>query len=152
MVGINVDISVFKITIHKLYTIKFLFYSEEVRKVEIIDVIVHTKSYWASMVLIVVMSATYLLVGTFMVYASIFGSKYRIGGEKRISPDYIIIGILMIYVGTAYGVGTYELYNQGASISYKATVTDFNEVNANGYEIVYQEGDIYTLEKIESNN
>jgi hypothetical protein len=38
----------------------------------------------------------------------------------------------------------------GPTVQYKATITDFNEVYNNGYEIIDREGDLYILQESEA--
>lgn len=43
----------------------------------------------------------------------------------------------------------FRIVSNGVPVEYKATITNIEEVTKNGYVIVEQEGQIYTLEKIE---
>lgn len=57
----------------------------------------------------------------------------------------IVCGVVALLVS----FGLYTAYQKGAEVQYKATVTDFNEVYDQGYEIIGNEGKIYTLKKKE---
>lgn len=56
----------------------------------------------------------------------------------------LIIGMLLVGLLT---YGGYCFHTEGVGAEYQATITDFNEVYDNGYEIIGREGEIYTLVK-----
>ncbi|RKJ50019.1 hypothetical protein D7X33_32730 [Butyricicoccus sp. 1XD8-22] len=60
----------------------------------------------------------------------------------------LIVLLFLMGLFLLFGYATYSAYNEGVYVEYKATITDFNEVFNNGYEIVGNEGEIYTLKKV----
>lgn len=50
-------------------------------------------------------------------------------------------------LGIVLTFATVQGIKQGATVTYKATVTDFNEVYNNGYEITGRDGEMYILKK-----
>ncbi|MDF1511098.1 MULTISPECIES: hypothetical protein [Bacillaceae] len=68
------------------------------------------------------------------------------------------LGIMSVIVEWAkYGMegefiyGIYDTVSSGPDVTYKALITDFNEVYEQGYEIVDQDGKIYTIRESEAN-
>ncbi len=62
----------------------------------------------------------------------------------------IPVALLMtvFYTLTALnGYGLHYHYSNGVTVQHKVKITDFNEVYKNGYEIIGQEGEIYTIQK-----
>lgn len=59
---------------------------------------------------------------------------------------FIVMTVLAAFLATSFFV----FLVQGPDIQYEAIITDFNEVYENGYEIVDKRGEIYVVEKVES--
>ena len=109
---------------------------------DIIETIENTGQFWYLV----------LVFGGFTIYflLSTLKLSYLIIKEKKgIDSDVLkVIGALTIVVGIVGGL-TFAIYSSGAQVYYKAKITDFNVIHENGYEIVDQEGEIYTLKKME---
>lgn len=60
-----------------------------------------------------------------------------------------ILASLIGMVFVLWSVVFIRLITVGPDVTYKATITDFNEVYHNGYEIVDREGEIYILRKVD---
>jgi len=69
------------------------------------------------------------------------------GVKKRFSFGVVLFMSLCLVAVALAATGIIHSFKSGVEIEYKATVTDFNEVYNNGYEIINQEGKIYTLKK-----
>lgn len=86
-----------------------------------------------------------LLAGIFMFVMALTALYLFLTGDYYIS---LIAGFLFTAaIGVFLAYGSYQMYKDGAEVTYKATITDFNEVYDKGYEIVDREGEIYTLVK-----
>ncbi len=55
--------------------------------------------------------------------------------------------VFCLLVSAMFGYLVHMQLKTGVHTEYKATITDFNEVYDNGYEITGQEGKLYILEK-----
>jgi hypothetical protein len=64
-------------------------------------------------------------------------------------PDllFVILGAVITFVNISNIAYTVD---KGPETQYKATITDFNEVYSQGYEIVGREGDLYILQESEA--
>lgn len=49
--------------------------------------------------------------------------------------------------GVEPAVGFIDTLKEGVKVEYKVIINDFNELYENGYEIIGQEGKIFTIEK-----
>lgn len=67
--------------------------------------------------------------------------------EKDTDIHGIIEIVIFIALGAFSSLGVLTNIKQGVDVTYKETITDFNEVYDNGYEITGQDGEIYILEK-----
>lgn len=106
---------------------------------EILSETVHMESYILGIFLLGVLDLfmLFLLIGT--VASSIMDRDFDWS-----TFGVICVTLLSLYIFT---MGLIIELKDGADVTYKATVTDFNEVYKNGYEIISQEGSIYTLRK-----
>ena len=104
---------------------------------DVIETIKHTEEYW--MVLVIFMFITIVCLSA--VLFSIYVLFYKTDEDS--------VGYLLIFLmsGCIFASITYKLYIAGPGITYKATITDFNEVYESGYKIVNEEEGIYTLKK-----
>ena len=59
-------------------------------------------------------------------------------------------GVLFTLTAIALACLVFTIVGRGPTTTYKATVTDFNEVYEQRYEIVGQDGEIYLLQKKEA--
>lgn len=55
----------------------------------------------------------------------------------------ILLSIFLIFPA----VGFIDTLKEGVKVEYKVIINDFNELYENGYEIIGQEGKIFTIEK-----
>lgn len=65
-------------------------------------------------------------------------------------PSDVTAGIGIFIAIIAFAGLTVMGVNQGPDVTYKATITDFNEVYTQGYEIIGKDGKIYTLRESEA--
>lgn len=59
-------------------------------------------------------------------------------------------GAVFTFVAVIATLGVIAIIDAGPDTYYKATITDFNEVYEQGYEIVEQDGKIFTLRESEA--
>jgi len=69
------------------------------------------------------------------------------GVRRRFRFSIILFMFLCLAGVVTTTLGINQSFKSGVEIEYKVTVTDFNEIYNNGYEIINQEGKIYTLKK-----
>lgn len=67
--------------------------------------------------------------------------------EREFGFDALMLTVVCLLLGGLTSAGLIAAVNKGANVTYKATITDFNEVYENGYEIIGQDDKIYTLQK-----
>ncbi|MDQ0154950.1 hypothetical protein [Robertmurraya andreesenii] len=66
------------------------------------------------------------------------------------SSEHFFGGILAIGVAVISVLVAVDVVRDGPDITYKATITDFNEVYTQGYEIIEKDGNLYTLRESEA--
>lgn len=99
----------------------------------------HSGEYLSYCSLATLFALGFLIVLVAIIWEIILKKRARI-------PD--IIGLLCVGTVTAlFSIATYHIVSDGARVTYKATVTDFNVVYEQGYTITGQDGEIYLLEK-----
>lgn len=86
------------------------------------------------------------IIGTVLILVGVFGILLFLIGVTEGEGAVLTIGLVLAVVG----FGLVAVINSNFSYEYeqhKVTITDFNEVHKQGYEIIEQEGEIYTVQK-----
>lgn len=91
------------------------------------------------MVVLVVFTALLLFVSIGVWVSMISDREYEFAGVLGAT----FCGLLAVF----FMFGMHMKIKEGAEVTYKATITDFNEAYEQGYKIVSQDGKIFTLEK-----
>ena len=66
---------------------------------------------------------------------------------KQFAWGGVIVAILFLAMALTFAFMGNNRYEEGIEIEHKVLITDYNEVYDKGYEVVEQEGDIFTIKK-----
>jgi len=106
--------------------------------VHILSTTEHTAAYYGEVTAIIIA----IILASILVVSVIIISRED-GVIIKYAPAYVITLLFLV----ALVLLLWHEIEQGVNVTYKATITDFNEVYENGYKIVDRDGDIYILEK-----
>lgn len=103
-------------------------------------------THWISYLLVTIGSS---VVGILFILGFIGMIYARIRGDYMTFGDYIG-GILCACLGVLLATAAIATFQMGPEKSYTATISDFNEVYEQGYEIERQIGKLYILSESEA--
>lgn len=111
---------------------------------EILSETVHYGEFTFSMIVIVGSMLIFVGLLIVLILSMIF--------DKKVEKDSVLGSIIMLLLASILAYVLVSEINSGVKISYEATITDFNEVYNSGYKVTDQDGDIYTVEKVNNWN
>lgn len=68
---------------------------------------------------------------------------------QKFAIEGVYITIIVLAVAVMFAFFAHKDYKEGIEKEYKVLITDYNEVYGKGYEIIKQEGEIFTIKKKE---
>jgi hypothetical protein len=104
---------------------------------EILSVANETEKYWG-LLFLNGLGIALILIGIAACISEIIKKKTKSTWSVLIV---LLIALILPLTGFTYTI------KEGVNVQYKVIVDDINELHENGYEIVDQEGKIFTIEK-----
>lgn len=102
-------------------------------------------THWGSYVFVLIFLFALILVSLVVITLIITDWAKSEGDASN-----VIAFVLFLTVGALSCLGINNVVSSGPDVIYKALITDFNDVYEQGYEIVDQDGKIYTLRESEA--